>query len=1187
MKRDQQIDQYFEQIMQEVDKVIVQAQHARKKGYDPEAKVEIPLARDMAERVEGLISAAAPQIIGSGISKRIKELEQEYGALDWRISLVIAEEIAHEKFCTFKDKKEAMEVGIRVGFAYHTLGTVASPLEGFVEIKIRQRADGKEYFALQYSGPIRSAGGTGASVSVLIADYVRKKMGYASYDPTEQEVKRMITELYDYHERVTNLQYLPSEQEIEFLVKHLPVQIDGDPSEKIEVSNYKDLPRIETNTVRNGPCLVIGECLAQKAPKLWKQLGKWGKDFSLDHWGFLEAFIALQKNIKAHLQTKSTSKTSVSADYTYIKDLVAGRPVLAHPLHVGGFRLRYGRSRVSGYSSVSIHPATMHILNEYIGTGTQLKVERPGKACALTVCDTIEGPIVKLDDGSVVLLQDEISAKKSAKKVSQILFLGDFLVNYGDFLNRAHPLIPCGYCEEWYAQELERATVNLFGSLDTQKLASYTELDAELLSTFMRHPTTTFMDGGTALILTKKLQIPLHPRYTYHWRLISKQQLLLLIEWLAKASYEGDVQNIQKIILPLTQNHEQAKSVLESIGFPHQVINNEFVIIDKDHGTVLANLFALGDTEQQAKIKAQVSTSMTTSTPEDLLMLIGEFSRLPQRDKSGTFIGARMGRPEKAKLRKLTGSPHILFPVGEQGGKLRSFQAALELGHITADFPLYYCAACKSSTILSVCERCDLPTQRKYHCKTCGLLDKPECERHGKCATWTTQKLEIGKYFDALLKKLDTKTYPDLIKGVRGTSNKDHIPEHLLKGILRAKHDVYVNKDGTCRFDMTQLPITHFKPIEIGTSVQRLQEMGYTHDIYDAPLTNNQQILELFPQDIILPMSVGSQDAGAQIVFFHIAAFVDELLEKLYGLPPYYCLGNYKDLAGHLVLTLAPHTSAGIINRIIGFSDTQGLFAHPMVHAATRRDTDGDEACSMLLLDVLLNFSRHYLPAHRGSTQDAPLVMTSRLVPSEVDDMVFDVDVVWRYPLEFYEACMRYEPAWNIKIERLVDRLHTPAQYYNWGFTHHTTNINAGITCSAYKTLPSMEEKLKGQMELAEKIRAVEEQDVARLVIEKHFLKDIKGNLRKFSQQQFRCVNCNEKYRRPPLLGQCIRCKGKLIFTISEGSVTKYLEPSLSLAKKYHVSAYLQQSLELVKMHIESVFGKEKERQEGLGKWFG
>ncbi|MCX8147402.1 MAG: DNA polymerase II large subunit, partial [Candidatus Woesearchaeota archaeon] len=141
--------------------------------------------------------------------------------------------------------------------------------------------------------------------------------------------------------------------------------------------------------------------------------------------------------------------------------------------------------------------------------------------------------------------------------------------------------------------------------------------------------------------------------------------------------------------------------------------------------------------------------------------------------------------------------------------------------------------------------------------------------------------------------------------------------------------------------------------------------------------------------------------------------------------------------------------------------------------------------------------------------------------------------------------------------------------------------------CSAYKTLPTMEEKLKGQMEIAEKIRAVDKDDVARLVVEKHFLKDTKGNLRKFSIQQFRCSKCNEKYRRPPLVGKCTKCNGNLIFTVAEGSVIKYLEPSISLAEKYTLPPYLKQSLDLLRRRIESVFGKEKERQEGLKRWFG
>jgi DNA polymerase II large subunit len=404
---------------------------------------------------------------------------------------------------------------------------------------------------------------------------------------------------------------------------------------------------------------------------------------------------------------------------------------------------------------------------------------------------------------------------------------------------------------------------------------------------------------------------------------------------------------------------------------------------------------------------------------------------------------------------------------------------------------------------------------------------------------------------------------------------------------LRAKHEVAVNKDGTIRYDMTQLPITHFKAHEIGTSVARLHELGYDVDCYGKPLESVEQILELKPQDVILPDCDVSPDEGAVAVLTRITQFIDDELTSFYGLGPYYNVKTAEDLVGHLAVALAPHTSAGMVCRIIGFSKTQGFFAHPYMHAATRRDCDGDEACVVLLMDTFLNFSKKYLPNSRGSTMDAPLVLTSVMAPAEVDDMVLDIDIAWKYPLELYEAALQYKMPWDVKIPQIKPLLGKAEQYEGFGFTHDLTDMNETVRCSAYKTLPTMEDKLRGQMELAEKLRAVDMSDVARLVIEKHFLKDAKGNLRKFGMQEFRCVGCNEKFRRPPLIGKCRECGGKIIFTISEGSVIKYVQPTVSLARKYHVSTYLQQSIELLQYRIDGVFGKEKEKQTGLGAWFG
>lgn len=1172
------IKNYFDSINDKLQEAYLIANKARKKGYDPEQKVDIPLARNMAERVEGLIAIVAPQLVGSKMIQRIAELEKEYGILDWRVALIIAEEVAKEKFCTFEDKREAIEVGIRTGFAYHTLGIVAAPLEGFIGLVIKKRRDGKEYFSSRYAGPIRGAGGTAEAFSVILCDYLRQKGGYAKYDPSHEEVERYVTEIRDYHERVTNLQYYPSPEEIRFLIRNIPIEINGDPTETFEVSNYKDLPRVETNNIRGGVCLVVAEGLAQKAPKLLARLSKWGKDFDVE-WSFLNEFLKLQKRIKAKDTPKTEQHAKITPNFTFIADLVAGRPVLAYPLRNGGFRLRYGRSRSSGYSAAAIHPATQVLLNRFIAIGTQLKVERPGKATAITSCDTIDGPIVKLDDGSVVLINSVKTAKNIANKVEEILYLGDILFSYGDFSENNHSLVPAGYCDEWWVKEFEKQIVNHFGTLDASKVADFVDLtEQEVKNLFLAPNQLSTVDHCIAV--SNKLDVPLHPKYTYFWNSINVDDFRVLLDWFKELKIVREKGQIDKLVLPLKP---KPKRVLELLGVPHLVATNEFVVIEKEHAIALVNNFNFNELSL-----IEVKEIVDQNKDKEVLEIINRLSSIKIKDKIGTFIGARMGRPEKSKMRKLTGSPQVLFPVGSEGGRLRSIQAAMDSGTVNADFPLYLCDSCGTETVFSVCETCDKKTSRAYICNSCGLIKTEECPKHGRAKSYSNRSVDVNHLFRKSLKKIGMTAYPDLIKGVRGTSNKDHLPEHLVKGILRAKNNVYVNKDGTTRYDMSELPITHFKPKEIGTSIEKLTELGYKKDIHGQQLKEENQLLELMPQDVILPGGKLSPDESAKTVLYRVSKFVDELLVALYDLKPYYNLKNEEEIVGSLVIGLAPHISAGTVGRIIGFSQVQVCFAHPLWHASLRRDCDGDECCVILLMDALLNFSRQYLPDKRGGrTMDAPLVLTATVIPTEVDDMVHGVDVMWSYPLDFYEAALQYKNPKEVDIEQLGDRLGKLTQYENIGFTHNTSSINSGVRCSAYKILPTMEQKLRGQMNLAKKIRAVDATDVASLVIEKHFLKDIKGNLRKFSMQQFRCVKCNEKYRRPPLSGKCNKCGGKIIFTISEGSVVKYLQPSISLAKRYNVPQYLQQTLELTRRRIEDVFGKEKEKQEGLGKWFG
>jgi DNA polymerase II large subunit len=242
----------------------------------------------------------------------------------------------------------------------------------------------------------------------------------------------------------------------------------------------------------------------------------------------------------------------------------------------------------------------------------------------------------------------------------------------------------------------------------------------------------------------------------------------------------------------------------------------------------------------------------------------------------------------------------------------------------------------------------------------------------------------------------------------------------------------------------------------------------------------------------------------------------------------------------------------------------------------------------MLLLDGLLNFSRHFLPDKRGGQMDAPLVLTAIVDPREVDKEVHNMDVVEKYPLEFYKSTMNFASPKEVEelIEKVGDRLGGETRFYGLKFTHDTENIASGIKESAYKSLKTMQEKLMAQMELAEKIMAVDEHDVAERVITTHFLPDIIGNLRAFSRQEFRCVNCNEKYRRIPLAGKCLKCGGKLTLTVHTNSIKKYLELAKHLSTNYSVSDYTVQRLKLVELEIRSLFENDVRKQVKIEDFF-
>ena len=86
---------------------------------------------------------------------------------------------------------------------------------------------------------------------------------------------------------------------------------------------------------------------------------------------------------------------------------------------------------------------------------------------------------------------------------------------------------------------------------------------------------------------------------------------------------------------------------------------------------------------------------------------------------------------------------------------------------------------------------------------------------------------------------------------------------------------------------------------------------------------------------------------------------------------------------------------------------------------------------------------------------DLPLIITTRLDPSEVDKEAHNIDTLARYPLNFYEATLLHEHPKELEnIMGLVSsRLGSELQYEQFCFTHDTNNISDGPKRSSYKTL--------------------------------------------------------------------------------------------------------------------------------------
>ncbi|MDA7959385.1 MAG: DNA polymerase II large subunit [Nitrosopumilus sp.] len=641
--------------------------------------------------------------------------------------------------------------------------------------------------------------------------------------------------------------------------------------------------------------------------------------------------------------------------------------------------------------------------------------------------------------------------------------------------------------------------------------------------------------AAEALAHARRTGVPLHPRHLYFWDVITREDLESLLG--AGDGPDGSL-----------EYGGRAKEALEKLGVPHRA-RGSGALVEGDEALVLRALLA-GDMPD-GPVHEAVSASGITIRP-----------------KWSTSVGVRVGRPEKAAPRSMRPPAHAIFPVGERGGSTKDIIKASRAAGFEATIQDRYCDACGATALAVSCPRCGGTTSVRRTCRDCGPAGGPECAKCGRRTTAHSRRSFPLREELARAQERARARARDPFKGVGELIGQDRAAEPLEKGLARQKYGLTTFKDGTVRFDATNSPLTQFRPAWIGTPVARLRELGYTHDARGEPLEDPSQEAELMMQDVVIPL-----DTGMYLV--EAAKYVDYLLVNLYGRKPFYGATRPEDLVGHLVVGLAPHTSVGIVGRIIGYAKTQVCFGTPNWHSAKRRDADGDADSLMLLADSLLNFSRGFLSDRIGGLMDAPLIVQPLVLPHESQPQAHNLEVAESLPLEFFRSTMDSPKASDVgSVELSRSRLDTEGAFEGYHCTHGTSSIVPARARSAYATLDSMLDKCDMQIRNAEMIRAVDASEIVSNVISTHLVPDIMGNLRSFARQKFRCTRCNTTHRRITLSGDCPKCKIPLKPTITRPSVEKYLHLAETLVDRFDVGRYQRGRIGALADEIDLVFGK-------------
>jgi hypothetical protein len=128
--------QYFERLESRLDEAFDVAETAKERSGDPQPEVEIPVAQDMADRVENILGIEI-------VAERVRELEGEMSREE--AALELAKDFADGNVGDYETRAGKIEGAVRTAVALLTEGVVAAPIEGIDRVELLENDDGTEF----------------------------------------------------------------------------------------------------------------------------------------------------------------------------------------------------------------------------------------------------------------------------------------------------------------------------------------------------------------------------------------------------------------------------------------------------------------------------------------------------------------------------------------------------------------------------------------------------------------------------------------------------------------------------------------------------------------------------------------------------------------------------------------------------------------------------------------------------------------------------------------------------------------------------------------------------------------------------------------------------------------------------------------------------------------------------------